>query len=251
MMRTRPANLIAAGLICLVLLGATWTTAQQATLFVKNGQVGIGVDLPDFLLHLRQSDGTGAGFRVETTGAAQNFSWFFQQNAGTGAFLITPFEGGNAPLQIFPGAAEVIATTLVVRGGKVGIGTNSPEAKLHVMGNIKQNTKIIHPDYVFAPGYDLESIDDHAEYMWSRQHLPAVGPGEYDSEGVAVIDWERRSQGVLEELEKAHIYIAQLDEKMAALQDRMDTQERDALAKNDEIDRLERELSDLQSTETN
>ena len=64
------------------------------------------------------------------------------------------------------------------------------------------------PDYVFQPGYELESIDEHAAFTWENSHLPAVGPGQ---EKVALT---KLSYGMLEEVEKAHIYIEQLNERL-------------------------------------
>jgi len=193
--------------------------AQTGTLFVKSDNVGIGEADPQFKLHITRSDGGGSGFRVSTTNAVANFDWFFQQNAVTGAFLVTPFQGGNAPLQVFPGAAGTIVNTLVLRNGRVGVGTQNPAATLDVNGAIYQRGGPIHPDYVFEPQYDLESIEQHAAYMWQNKHLPAVGKGKVDDEGRPFIEVGARSQAMLEELEKAHIYIDQLNQQVQQLQE--------------------------------
>jgi hypothetical protein len=72
----------------------------------------------------------------------------------------------------------------------------------------------VHPDYVFEPSYQLESIEDHAAKMWTKKHLPSVGPGEYTADGRAKFKLGAGRAGMLEELEKAHIYIEQLDERL-------------------------------------
>ena len=66
---------------------------------------------------------------------------------------------------------------------RVGIGTTNPQgnsgvSSLDVNGSIFQRGSQLHADYVFAPGYDLESIAEHAAEMWRDHHLPAV-PGRY------------------------------------------------------------------------
>jgi hypothetical protein len=71
---------------------------------------------------------------------------------------------------------------------------------------------------VFEPDFALESIEEHADYMWANKHLPAVGKGEYTEDGLAIINLTERSQAVLEELEKAHIYIDQLNTRLGELQ---------------------------------
>lgn len=192
--------------------------AQEGTLFVESDKVGIGVAQPGpAILHLRNS-GAPTSFQLETIGVPVPTTWFFQSNAVTGAFLISNFFGGAAQFQIFPNQPP---STFVVRAGRVGIGTQSPAATLHVEGNIRQRSSVIHPDYVFEDAYDLPSIEEHGELMWENKYLPAVGPGQYDAEGNPYIDHAERSQGMLEELERAHIYIHQLNDRMKELEQRL------------------------------
>jgi len=64
---------------------------------------------------------------------------------------------------------------------------------------------------VFEPDFDLESIEEHAAAMWSAGFLPAIGstvPNE-------PINLTEKMGGVLNELEKAHIYIEQLHQELA------------------------------------
>ncbi len=207
---------ILAGLALLTL--ASGPALAQGTLFVVDDKVGVGTDTPTFTLHLRRDDGGGSGFRVETANSGTPSDWYFQANASTGAFLISNTAGGNSPFQLFPNQPK--ASFVLRSGGRVGIGTVTPQAKLDVNGAIYQRGNILHPDYVFEPDYELESIEDHSRFMWANRHLPAVGGGEYAENGQAVIDLGRRSQGMLEELEKAHIYIDQLHREIRELQDR-------------------------------
>ena len=67
-------------------------------------------------------------------------------------------------------------------------------------------------DAVFQPGYDLQSIEEHATSMWENSYLPAIGP---TPEGKRIsLSVQGRHFGVLNELEKAHIYIDQLNERL-------------------------------------
>ena len=92
----------------------------------------------------------------------------------------------------------------------VGIGTLTPAGKLDVNGSIYQRGGVLHADYVFEPGYQLESIDEHSEFMWQQKHLPAIPKATVDETGQEIVEVGSHRKGIVEELEKAHIYIEQL-----------------------------------------
>jgi uncharacterized coiled-coil protein SlyX len=68
---------------------------------------------------------------------------------------------------------------------------------------------------VFSQDYDLPSIAEHAEAMWSLGHLPNVGPTP-ENTPINVSDKLGR---MLNELEHAHIYIAEQNKTIARHED--------------------------------
>ena len=108
----------------------------------------------------------------------------------------------------------------VQQNGNVGIGTTSPQGLLDVNGTIFQRGASLHADYVFEPSYELESIEDHSQYMWANKHLQAVPVAAKDDKGQDIVNWGERNRGVLEELEKAHVYIQQLDKRVKELEEK-------------------------------
>lgn len=73
-------------------------------------------------------------------------------------------------------------------------------------------------DAVFDADYVLPTIEEHAELMWTNKYLPNVGPTE---EG-APINVSDKLGRMLNELEKAHIYIEQLDSQNKKLMARLE-----------------------------
>ena len=128
-----------------------------------------------------------------------------------------------------PGGGDVNDPNVII-GGKVGIGVIAPSEKLEVDGNIRVTsggsfiadaTPLNVPDYVFESNYILESIDEHAKFMWENKHLPAVKSAHEikNSNGYNISE---RSEQMLEELEKAHIYIERLNNQIKYQQKEID-----------------------------
>jgi len=88
----------------------------------------------------------------------------------------------------------------------------TPVLRIAGDGAIIHRTTTIHADHVFDPAFPLESIEDHAAAMMSQRHLAAVPPTETDERGDMVVNYSSLLRGLLEELEKAHIYIARINE---------------------------------------
>ncbi len=76
--------------------------------------------------------------------------------------------------------------------GNVGVGTDNPQAKLAVNGNIlateiKIKTNIAVPDYVFESDYQLNSLEYIADYIKAHKHLPEIPSAkEIQKEGLDV-----------------------------------------------------------------
>ncbi len=65
--------------------------------------------------------------------------------------------------------------------------------------------------------YELESIEEHAAYMWENSHLWGVGPTADDGP----INLSKKTAGILHELATAHISIAQLNGTVKLLEERL------------------------------
>jgi hypothetical protein len=133
----------------------------------------------------------------------------------------------NAATQISFFTAPTNTTTygynrLIIKGnGNIGIGTTAPQGKLDVNGSIYQRGSSLHADYVFEPTYKIESIEEHTQYMWANKHLSAVPGVCKDENGLEIVEVGSHQRGILEELEKAHVYIAQLSDRIKTLETKL------------------------------
>ena len=201
------------------------------TLFLDNEErVGVGTSSPAERLHVlfnvnenvlaaveNNNTGTAAAgvVRAKSDTATVNF-----QAHGSGRTLTRFGEtlGGWGELLHASGNGLIVGTLgsqpLILGANNTNVLELTPTGQvLHLGGQV-------HPDYVFEPDFELESIEEHAAYMWEKKHLPAVGPGRYAEDGRAIYELGESRAGMLEELEKAHIYIDQLNQ---------DLKEKDAL----------------------
>ena len=107
--------------------------------------------------------------------------------------------------------------------GNIGIGTNNPQAKLSVDGNICAKEVRVSlsgspcwPDYVFAQDYDLMKISDLRSYVQQNRHLPGVpSAAEVEENGVEL---GATTEILLQKIEEMTLYILQLEERVQQLE---------------------------------
>jgi|GEM_PF-6140768 len=126
--------------------------AQDNALVLDGQGAGFGTSIP--LLELHVLDGNTPGLRLEqdSSGGFSAQTWDVAGNEVN--FFIRDATAGTIPFFIFPGAPE---DTLVLTGsGEVGIGTDTPSARLEVVGDIALSGTVDGRD-VAADGALLDS----------------------------------------------------------------------------------------------
>lgn len=214
-----------------------WTISGSDMYSAVSGHVGVGTTSPATLLEVRKDQASVSTVRITNlnsgSGSDAELRLFVDTQSSTvGGDAQISFMGGSGAVDWGMGVDRSAGGKFKISGGgnsgdaqypigtndrlvidtegKVGIGTDTPAGQLDVNGTIYQRGSEIHADYVFEDGYHLESIEEHAAYMWTNKHLKAVPKAEKDEAGMEIVEVGSHRKGIVEELEKAHIYIEQL-----------------------------------------
>ncbi|MEK6406000.1 MAG: hypothetical protein AABN34_03450 [Acidobacteriota bacterium] len=213
-----------------------------------SGNVGIGTASPSGLLHVNSSSNmdhlliqssTSSNFRFQK-GTATDFGTMSFNTGATRKYFVSHFNDDTLRITHDAGSVNDLVIT---SSGNVGIGTITPAGKLDVNGSIFQRGAVLFADYVFEPTFSLESIEDHSAFMWNNKHLPAVGARKVDEQGREVVEIGARMRGLLEELEKAHIYISTLNTKATERDEQLAKLERQNAELAERLARIEAMLS--------
>ena len=190
--------------------------APTSSIFVDvDGSVGFGTASPDESMHLVGGNNPRLliedtvddandkpGLALRSPAAASGGDWRFETD-----------NAGNFQIDFGPstGPELLISDTTGATNGTVTIN-----------GDLMVNGICTGCDEVFQPGFDLPTMEEQASFMYENSHLPAVGP---TPEGKGLINVFAKTTGMLQELEKAHIYIDQLHKRLAALEAKLDAAE--------------------------
>ncbi len=185
-------------LVCLPLFSqAQWTTNGNDIYNSNTGNVGIGTASPQFRFEVvgsqknrniapsgyttlrlyNDQDFSSRTLEIDYSGSMYGGVLLYGGPFGESAAIATT---GFYPLTFGTGNT---ARMTITSGGGIGIGTTTPGSyKLAVAGKIAATGEVrvftagttIFPDYVFAPGYKLPSLEETEKYVKQNHHLPEV-----------------------------------------------------------------------------
>ncbi len=176
-----------------------------------NGSLGVGTEMPTATLHVRRNDGSAALVVEEASPTTTPRTLLNLQNKGRPE-IVMGNTGTNGEWSFGAG------TNFILKQGTVGT-TSAAKTKLLTLfagtGDLEISGSIITGgpscsggcDAVLTDSYQLPSIQEHAAEMMAMGHLPNVGP----TVPYAPLDLSEQYGRLLNELEHAHIYIAQLE----------------------------------------
>ena len=103
--------------------------------------------------------------------------------------------------------------------GNIGIGTNNPQAKLSVNGEVLAKSVRVStsssywPDYVFGEDYEMMSLPELEAYVKDNRHLPGV-PSAKEIGEQGDVDLGEMNVLLLEKVEELTRYVIELQKQI-------------------------------------
>ncbi|WP_425099957.1 hypothetical protein [Tropicibacter sp. S64] len=166
---------------------------------------------PQAPLHINRTDGSARVFVQDSSTTRAPREMFKMENNGGSYFTLRDSSNGrewyfvhenNPDGRFFINHSDGGRQMALTRSGDMTI-----PGQLFTGGSCSAGC-----DRVFDADYPLPTIPEQAAMMRELKHLPNVGPTPEDGP----FNLTAMTGGMLNELEKAHLYIAQLDEALAA-----------------------------------
>jgi hypothetical protein len=219
------------------------TTSSTNTFLLRNS-VG------DTLLRMRDDGRIGIGYNGTLYGRTINLGGtginFYNSNEGAFGGAIFPTD---TSLVFWSNSSSNNYLVFQPSWGNTGIGTYTPNAKLHLNGKMliggnsariatgyalsvdgtviaegftTQNSTSW-PDYVFADNYQRMPIEQLHEYVKVNKHLPGIpDAATIEANGINLGEMVTK---LMEKVEELTLYVIELDKKNAALTQQLDQQQ--------------------------
>ncbi len=197
--------------------GATAIEADQVILksadtftILGNGDVGIGTAAP--LANLDINSGAADTTLLLNNSSAQ---WELKSKASTGRLNFKNLIAGGVPFKLGPSAVNSLLSVGTMADDLVEVrGELMVEGNVDVTGTLTTGGPTCGGgcDAVFGADYDLPTIEEHAAAMYANSYLPEIGP----TVPLAPVNLSEQYGRVINELEKAHIYIVQIQARHEA-----------------------------------
>lgn len=213
---------------------------SQTNSFPSDGNVGIGITNPNYLLHAK-INGTEPTISIHNAGGIGGaaFNMIDENSNSFWKFKSFYVNGGGFKIRDQNNSIDVVViennsaanAILIKQGGKIGIGgQTNPRTKLDVLGTIACDSIVVDglvtsrevkvrtdvwPDYVFNNNYKLMPLSEVERYIVEYKHLPGI-PSEREvmKEGINVGEMNKL---LLEKIEELTLHLINLQKQIDIL----------------------------------
>lgn len=220
------------------------TTSSTNTFILKNS-------IGDTLLRMRDDGRMGIMYNGSSYGRTLNLSGtgvnFYNTNDASFGGAIFPTD---TSLVLWSNSGANNYLVFQPSWGNTGIGTYTPNAKLHLNGamligsnsartavgyqlsvdgkiiceEVKVQLSTSWPDYVFGDNYKLMPLDQLEQSIKQNKHLPNIpAAASVEKEGISLGDMNRR---LMEKVEELTLYVIELNKKNKALEQKVEVLEK-------------------------
>jgi len=201
-------------------------TIVDQDLLVNNGAT-ISSDLPDTNPNSTWSSNLSVRNNNNSTNTFSRLT-FVSASGGFGTITVkkTDTYTGDMYFQVRNGPGFYITPLLIKSNGRVGIGTDDPDAPLTVKGvihtnevRVDMNAPIQGPDYVFEKDYNLLSLKELETYINQNKHLPEVPSAkEMEANG---LNLKEMNLILLKKVEELTLHLIEKEKKMTSMEKRI------------------------------
>ncbi|MBE9550302.1 MAG: hypothetical protein IMF09_12930 [Proteobacteria bacterium] len=180
---------------------------SSALVVAAGGNVGVGDLSPDAALNIERSDGSAQILVQETNGASEARDLLVLENNGNPEIRMT--NTGNSNSWVMSAGLRYV----VKNNAGAWVSRIESNGDMEISGSLTTTGGTCGGggcDLLFHPDTKIESIEEHAESMWANSYLPAVGPTVENEP----FNLSEKTGSMLNELEKAHVYIEQLHKRL-------------------------------------
>ena len=213
-----------------------WELGEDNNIYRLEGNVGIGTEIPSSTLEVKSNGIDKWAATIRNTNME-----------GKGLLVKASHVSYNKPvLQLQDHYGIALLTVFPKNGGLIGIGTNTPDEKLHVNGKVViGGQNLIRPegyklyveegiitekvkvelvsnwsDFVFDKNYQLRSIGDLEKFIKENKHLPDI-PSARDVKENG-IDLGEMDAKLLQKIEELTLYIIQHQKEIEYLKSQIE-----------------------------
>lgn len=201
--------------------------SNKANKIILESKVGIGTTTPQAGLHVTQTNNYNGNYISAIFGSAINHWTYFGgvtagriRGSNEGYLVIGSNPNGTGDKNLYLNYDSPGNILLGLGGGKVGIGTPSPDEALTVKGKIHTQEVIVDmnvplADFVFDENYKLMPLHQVEQFVKTNNHLPEVpSAAEVSKNGLSVGEMQNK---LLQKIEELTLYVIQQQKEIEEL----------------------------------